>query len=210
MLTLENRRLAFLVLATPFFLNDIGFIALDGSYGVYLVDYVTRVFVIFVCFTWPISRKIIKEKHTTNSRWDLLLFAVIFLPVVGRSLYNLIELPFVAMTGWYGLFHFGQINNFQLYWLDLTLGLFLVALSEELVFRKLALSWFLKARRPISQIVVISACFFSLMHWGSGLGRVLFTFVIGIIYMMAYLKLRKLWPLILAHWIEDFIGFGPI
>ena len=100
--------------------------------------------------------------------------------------------------------------NFQLYWLDLTLGLFLVALSEELVFRKLALSWLLKTRRPISQIVVISACFFSLMHWGSGPGRVLVTFVIGSIYMMTYLKLRKLWPLVLAHWIEDFIGFGPI
>ena len=210
MLTIQKRQLAFLILTIPFFINEIGYIAYNGTYGVYVVDYVTNAFVIFICFAWPVSRKIIQEKSPTHARFHYLLLTVFFLPIVGRILYNFIELPFVRITGCYGLFQFGQIDNWQLYWLDLTLGMFLVAISQELVFRKLALSWLLKTGKTTFQIVVISACFFSLMHWGSGVGRILYTFGLGVAYMLVYLKLRRLWPLVLAHWIENFIAFGPL
>jgi membrane protease YdiL (CAAX protease family) len=72
------------------------------------------------------------------------------------------------------------------------------------------LRWLEDAGRTPIQILVISALLFSLMHWGSGPGRMLYTFVDGLIYMAAYMRLRRLWPLVLAHWIEGFATFGPL
>jgi len=48
------------------------------------------------------------------------------------------------------------------------------------------------------------------MHWASGVPRLLYTFAVGVAYMAAYLRLRSLWPLVAAHWLEDFIAFGGL
>ena len=208
MLTLQNRRLAFLILASPFFLNDFGFIWLDGSYGIYALDYAVRGFVIMVCFAWPLSRAIISEEPQSKSNPTFMVLAIILLPLTGLLLHGLIERPFIELTGWRSLFNFGQIENTYLYWLDLIPGLFLVALSEELVFRKLGFSWLQSAGKSALQIVLISASLFALIHWGSGPGRVLLAFVIGAIYMFSYLKIGRIWPLVLAHWFNDFLAFG--
>ena len=50
---------------------------------------------------------------------------------------------------------------------------------------------------------------FALMHWGSGPGRLIYTFVSGALYMVVYLHLDLLWPLVAAHWIQNFLAFGP-
>ena len=207
----ERRVAAFLILAAPFFLNDIGFIVLDGGYGVYLVDYGTRSLVLVSCILWPTSRALAAER-LSKQQWGtaLAVLCAAAIPVLGRLSYHLVEVPFVDFTDLRGLFTFPPISDPALYWFDLTAGLLLVALSEELVFRKLALRWLEEAGRTPTQIVVISALFFSLMHWGSGPGRLLHTFIVGVVYMAVYLRLRQLWPLVLGHWIQNFAAFGPL
>lgn len=207
MVSSTQRRNAFLLLATPFFLNDIGFIALKGTYGVYLIDYVTRGIVLVGCLIWPLSRAIAREPLKSHPRVEFMTLAVLVLPVVGRLFYNFVEVPLINWFGWTGLFQFHHITDPTLYWLDLSLGLFVVALSEELIFRKFALSWLLSANKSKMQIVIISAGVFSLIHWGNGFGRLAYTFLFGLVYMAAYLKLKRLWPFVLAHWIEDFVAF---
>ena len=206
----RNAAAVFLVLAAPFYLNDIGFIALNGTYGVYVVDYGTRALVLATCFLWPTSRALATERLAPEWRTALALLSVAALPVLGGATHHLVEVPFVAFTGISGLFTFHFIADPVLYWLDLMVGLFAVALSEELVFRKLALRWLERAGRTPIQIILLSALLFSLMHWGSGPGRLLYVFVVGLFYMAAYMRLRRLWPLILAHWIEDFAALGPL
>lgn len=201
---------AFLILATPFFLNDVAFIILNGTYGVYLADYGTRAAVVALCFLWPTSRAIATQRLCAHWGTGLAVLCAVVLPVFGRLTYHLLEVPFVNLTGVGGLFAFPFISDPRFYWFDLTVGLLAVALSEELVFRKLAMRWLEQAGRTQTQILVISALLFSLIHWGSGLGRLLSTFVFGLIYMAAYLRLRRLWPLVLAHWFVDFAAFGPI
>ena len=210
MLELRNPAAAFPILAAPFYVNDFAFIVLNGTYGVYLLDYGTRALVLAACFLWPISRAIATERLA--SQWGLVLavLCATILPVLGRLNFHLLEVPFVNLTGVGGLFEFPFISDPRLYWFDLTVGLFAVALSEELVFRKLVLRWLEEAGRTPIQILVISALLFSLMHWGSGPGRLLHTFVFGLIYMAAYLRLRRLWPLVLAQWIVNFMAFGPL
>ncbi len=210
MLELRSPAAAFLILAAPFYVNDFAFIVLNGTYGVYLVDYGTRALVLVSCFLWPISRAIATERLSSQWGTVLAVLCATVLPVLGRLTYHLLEVPFVNLTGVGGLFEFPLLSDPTLFWLDLTVGLFAVALSEELVFRKLAMRWLEETGRTPIQILVISALLFSLMHWGSGPGRLLYTFVGGLMYMAAYLRLRRLWPMVLAHWIEDFMAFGPL
>ena len=201
--------LAFLVLAAAFYLNDFAFIVFNGTYGVYLTDYATRAVVLAVCFTWPVTRAIATRQMSPQSGAIVALACAIALPVAGRLVFHLTEAPFVRLTGLNGLFVFHQLADPVVYWVDLTAGLFLVALSEELVFRKFARHWLEEAGRTPLQIVLISALLFSLMHWGSGPGRLLYTFAAGAIYMTVYLRIGRLWPLVIAHWIEDFAALGP-
>jgi len=201
--------LVFLVLALPFYLNDFAFILLNGTEGVYLADYLTRCLVLAIIFFWAPARAIATENLRTGRPVALFVLAAALLPLFGRFIYNFVEAPFVAATGLEGLFEFGALQSPLFYWLDLTVGLLLVAITEELVFRKFALKW-LEARnvRPLL-IVLISALVFALMHWGSGPGRLLYTLISGAAYMAVYLRIRTLWPLIAAHWVEDFFAFGP-
>jgi membrane protease YdiL (CAAX protease family) len=202
--------IAFLVLAAPSFLNDLAYIATNGTYGVYLVDYGSRFLVLGLCFLWPVSRAIAMERLEPGLGTELALLCAAAIPVLGRLSHYLLERPFVELTGFGGLFSFPAIGDPALYWLDLSVGLFAVALSEELIFRKFALRWLEAAGRTPLQIIVISAVVFALIHWGSGPGRLLYAFVAGIFYMTAYYHLRRLWPTVLAHWIENFLSFGPL
>lgn len=206
----KNPATVYLLLAVPFYLNDIAFIVLNSTYTLYLVDYGTRFLVLTLCFLWPTSRAIATEKLSQQWGFALAVLCTAVLPISGRLAYRLLEIPFVNLTGIGGLFQFHFLSDPTLYWLDLTIGLFAVALSEELVFRKFALRWLEEAGRTPIQIVVLSALLFSLIHWGSGPGRLLYTFAGGLIYMAVYLRLRRLWPLVLAHWIEDFMAYGPL
>lgn len=209
-LTVSDYRLVFIALAIPFYLNDLAFIALNGTYGVYLADYISRVIVLAGCVAWPVARLIsLAQSAPRTTSVVICVVTVVTLPILSPLLWFYIEIPFVQITGLTGLFKFPSIDNHHLYWLDLTVGLLLVALSEELVFRKFARAWLAARGLSALQIVLVSALFFSLMHWGSGPGRLIATFIGGAIYMAVYLKIGRLWPLVTAHFLHNFYVFGP-
>jgi len=145
-----------------------------------------------------------------HNRLDIQILTAFALLLFGRVTYVFLFLPIYDQFEWSVFFEFHKIPNPLLYWFDLTIGLFIVALSEELVFRKFLFHWLMRLKQPVWLIVLISVLFFSLAHWGNGIAMLIYTFVIGIAYMFAYLKIKRLWPLIAAHWMENFIIFGPI
>lgn len=206
--TAEQRKVAFLILLAPFLLNDFAFIALKGGWSVYAVDYAVRILALAVILLWPAGRAIAFEEYPARQRTALAILTVIGLTIAGRLLIYLVEAPFAAWAGWTVLFQFPRIQSPAFYWLDLTFGLALVALSEELIFRKFALSWLRSAGRPDWQIVIISAVLFALVHWSKGLGNISIAFLLGLLYMAAYLKLKRLWPLVYAHWTINFLIFA--
>lgn len=207
-LTERDRLFAFLVLASPFYLNDFGFILLNGTYGVYLLDYLTRALVLTACFSWGVSRSIAYEQSTQPFQLEYVVIAILGLPIIDLIIRIWLENFGVIQGVAPGLFQYDEIENTILRTLDISIGLFVVALSEELVFRKFALSWLRSYGRSATEIIVTSACFFALAHWGRGLVGVVLTFFFGLLYMVAYLKMGRLWPLVLAHWIQDFIVFS--
>jgi hypothetical protein len=207
--TSTQRKFAFLLLCAPFYLNDFGFIALDGSYGIYLLDYTVRLLVLTVGLCWPLSRTILFEQIVPVGRLVAAMMAIVALLLAGTLLRLIIESPFGGWPEFGSLFRYPEIKSPTLYWLDLLPGLLVVALSEELVFRKMALSWLRAASRPNWQIVLVSATMFAFIHWASGPGNIIFTFLLGVLYMTAFLAIGRLWPLVLAHWIEDLAVYGP-
>lgn len=208
----NDRRTAFFVLAAPAFLNDPFLIALSGSDGVYLIDYLTRCTVLAFCFLWPTASAIAAEPPTylgspNHSFWYLLGLLFVLIAVPGLPI-AAVETILAAETGWPGWFHFHRPDNSSLYMFDITIGLLLVAITEELVFRKFALSWLKRTGRTTSEINLISAALFSLAHWSNGSAKMMATFLTGVLFMSLYQKVKRLWPFVFAHYWVNVIAFA--
>ena len=92
--------------------------------------------------------------------------------------------------------------------LDLTLGIMLVAISEELVFRRLVFS--LLERFGLGKISVLffSSALFALVHITSGLDSLIVTFLHGLIFGAAFYSTGRLSVCIALHYIGNFLVFG--
>jgi membrane protease YdiL (CAAX protease family) len=91
--------------------------------------------------------------------------------------------------------------------IDLTFGLALVAISEELLCRrcgKLVLRSYLADDRLM---ILVSALLFGLMHWSQGIAAMPSIIVLGAFMMRVHLEVGALWPLMVAHYIIDVIVF---
>lgn len=93
-----------------------------------------------------------------------------------------------------------------MHFIDLTFGLVLVAMHEEIFFRRIARSVF----RPLGDgawMVLASSLLFGLFHWWSGLPNMLLAALVGAFLMLLYRRAGALWPAALAHYLIDFWTF---
>jgi membrane protease YdiL (CAAX protease family) len=95
-----------------------------------------------------------------------------------------------------------------LHLIDITIGIALVAISEEIVFRRLApallAGWF----RSRTTIVIGSAVMFGAYHWSTSAGNAIGAAAIGVPMMIFYLRAGVLWPVIIAHYLMDLVYFA--
>ncbi len=82
----------------------------------------------------------------------------------------------------------------------------LVGFGEELLIRGYFLSRLLRICRPVAG-VIYSSLVFSAWHMPQGVTSVAYTFIFGLVYGWMFTKIRRLYPLVLAHSINDMIGF---
>lgn len=89
-----------------------------------------------------------------------------------------------------------------------------VAIAEEILYRGVALHA-LKVRFGAAPAVLITAVFFGLQHaalstdsLSSALARVITTFLAGLLFAFFAIKVRRLLPIIVAHWALDVVGLG--
>lgn len=95
-----------------------------------------------------------------------------------------------------------------LYFFDLSIGLALVALHEEVVFRQVAnhaLSRFLASDLAVT---LVSAAIFAAYHWWTGIGNMLMALLFGLIAMPCYRRCGSLWPVGIAHYFLDLWAFA--
>ena len=93
---------------------------------------------------------------------------------------------------------------------DLTVGLLVVGIFEELIFRGFMHTFISRYTENSFAIVVISSVAFGLIHWSLGLYVVLITSTIGAVFMIAYLRTRSLPAIMFAHSAIDFIDFAGV
>ena len=98
-------------------------------------------------------------------------------------------------------------NTSPLFVLDCFVGVALVALCEETIFRGLACT-VLKDRfkSPVAFYLATSVTF-GLIHWSLGLPAVLNAAIIGGLFMPVMVRTGSVWPQIAAHFLVDFVFF---
>ncbi|MEQ9170719.1 MAG: CPBP family intramembrane glutamic endopeptidase [Rhodospirillales bacterium] len=86
---------------------------------------------------------------------------------------------------------------------DLTFGLVLVAVSEELVFRRLWADWWDARGGGVAGLYVGSALVFGLLHLPQGLADTAIACVWGVLLMYLYRRSRSLALVVLIHFLVD-------
>lgn len=81
------------------------------------------------------------------------------------------------------------------------------ALLEELVYRWLLGKALLDRGWGAAPFLCISTALFGLIHWHGGLQAIVLTGLVGLLLSWVYLKIRLLWPLVVAHATIDLLVY---
>jgi len=205
----QDRRLIILaVLSSIFLLNDFLFLTAK-SYGTWLlIDYGSRLLAVGIVFAL-VHRKISRSAEfgltgipfRSGLMWLLLLTATgLLIDQVGWRFLEQ-HLPHTQLAS------MPKIKNSFVNIFDLTFGVALVALSEEIVFRGYCYSA-LHDRLSPPALVALSVVLFGMIHWSQGLHAIVSTALWGILPMVSMVRTRSILPAMIAHYITDLVSLG--
>jgi membrane protease YdiL (CAAX protease family) len=209
----SRRRLtvAFALLAAPFYLNDFANMLVRDWRLWLTIDYVFLKLLPLVAILWLVrSRRMRAEDFGWKLLpWKTFIPAFLVLALAGMLFDQNGYMMLKKVPGYAALGGMPAIESPAWNWIDLTVGLALVGLMEELIFRGLAAAC-LEHYLPPAGVVAVSALLFGLIHWSLGWHSVVVTGAIGAVFMFAYLRLRSILPLVLAHFVVNFIDFAGV
>ena len=204
--------LALVLLASPFYLNDFANMYVKNWRWWLFIDYVGVKLFPFLVVLWLIQSKKMRVSEFGLTTQTIPSFLVVFLVValvgtiIDQNGYQIVA----KVPGYSPLGGMPAITNPVWNWIDLTFGLFMVGIFEELIFRGYMYTFISRYTRSSFAIVVISAVAFGLIHWSLGLHDILITSTIGAVFMVAFLRMRSLPAIMLAHFAVNFIDFAGI
>ena len=214
-MTTENntRYLAvLLVIAVPFYLNDFANIYVKDWRWWLAIDYVAVKLFPLAVVAWLIaSGRMQLAEFGLTVQGTLPFLATFFIAALAGTLidqnaYDLLKF----LPGYAPLGEMPEIRNDAWNRFDLGVGLLLVGVMEELVFRAYAYTVIRRYTANPAAIVAISAVAFGLIHWSLGLNTVLITAAIGAVFMVIYLRTRSAPALMLAHFAVNFIDYARV
>ena len=202
----------FVVLSLPFYLNDFASIAVGDWRAWLAIDYFAVKALPLAIVGWMLWRGSLRadELGLDARPWTTMIAVFLVVAAAGTLVdqngYRLIaELP-----GYPALGGMPAISSAAWNWIDLTVGLALVAVVEELVFRGVMLEVLRRYTTSTVLIVVVSSLLFGLIHWSGGLHAVVVTSIIGAVFMVGYLAGGSLLPVMLAHFVINFIDLAGV
>ncbi len=202
----------FALLAAPFYLNDFASIYVDDWRWWLAIDYLGVKALPLALAWWLIASDRASRDElglgSDDTARAIVAFAVAAIAgtLIDQNGYVLLG----GMPGYSPLGGMPAITSAAWNWIDLTVGLLLVGFVEELVFRAAAYRVLSRYTRSPTVIVVVSAILFGLIHWSLGLHVVVVASVIGAVFMIVYLRTRRLLPIALAHFVVNFVDFAGV
>lgn len=198
-----------LALIAPFYINDFGFWALQANpLAFYLFDYSCRLLVIAIAGAGVLLQHWRPEQlHWRKLSWRSFALWSIGLSAIGTAQEVWFDPWLERVTGKLSLFKFPDPTSAALKIFDQSVGLGLVAFSEETVFRGFVLTTLITAGTPRLRAALLSSVLFATMHWGTGPTSVLCAWIWCLLPTLSVLITRSLWPAVVAHFVSDFVAF---
>jgi len=203
---------ALILLASPFYLNDFANIYVKDWRWWLFIDYAGVKLLPLAVALWLIRSRRMRAAEfgltipTIPSFLATFLVVALVGTVIDQNAYQLIA----KLPGYKPLGGMPAIASPFWNWFDLTGGLVLVGICEELIFRGCLHTFISRYTQHPSTIVGISSIAFGLIHWSLGLHAVLITSAIGAVFMIAYLRTRSLPAIMCAHFAINFIDFAEV
>jgi len=203
---------AVVLLISPFYLNDIANLYVENWRWWLFIDYAGVKLFPFGFALWLIYNKKMQASEfgltTQSTLTALIAFLIVALvgTVIDQNGYQLIA----KLPGYSPLGGMPTITSPVWNWVDLTLGLLMVGICEELVFRGIMHTFISRYTKNSCAIIIISSVAFGLIHWSLGLHAVIITSIIGAVFMIAYLRTRSLPAIMFAHFAINFIDFAGV
>ena len=79
------------------------------------------------------------------------------------------------------------------------------AFTEEIFSRALLYRIATMFRRTVLIYLTVSPIVFAIGHWESGWAITVSTYVLGVFAAMIYMWMKNIWPLIVVHFVDDFV-----
>jgi uncharacterized protein len=200
----------FILLVSFYILNDIFFMFADNYKTWMAIDYATRFITLGLIF-WTYKKDSDKVQYLYVEKLDFKeiawVLALFLIPVF--SFTQAFYAHFGEFNNVTKLFTYPAITNTYVEWFDLTIGLALVAFSEEIIFRVYFYRLF-GSKLSNSMLILLSALLFGAIHWGTGLVNVFEATIWGAVGMAVFIKTRHIWPLIFAHFFYNFLSFSGV
>ncbi len=182
----------------------------------YVINYVENIIVILIVISDDGFKRAIRNALAKPwGRYDGWLFGLITLFSIVWALFgfhvvlNLGRewmIPLIAIPP---TFVYPDISHLSvLPWFDITVGLILVAVSEEFVFRAVVFDSLSRRKFSTPAIVILSSIAFGLVHISSGIPHALVTMILGSVFMMVYIRKQSLWSLVLAHYVINLWAYS--
>ena len=201
-----------LAIAGPFYLNDFASIYVKDWRWWLAIDYVSVKLFPLVVIAWLIgSRRMELAEFGLTAQGALPFLAAFSIAALAGTLIDQNAYHFLEkLPGYAPLGGMPEIRSSVWNRIDLSFGLLLVGVMEELVFRAYAYTVIRRYTTHPAAIVAISAIAFGLIHWSMGLHAVLITAAIGAVFMVVYIQNRSAPALMLAHFAVNYIDYAGV
>jgi len=210
----KNKRyiIVLILLSSPFYLNDFSNIYIRDWRLWIWIDYTTvKLFPFLVVLRLIRCKKMQPYEFGLTAR-PLISFVTVF--IIGT-----LAATFIDQNGYLILNRFSSYPPFNgmpkiasplWNWIDLTIGLLIVGIFEELIFRGYLHTFITRYTQHTLIIIGISAVAFGFIHWSGGFHKIMVTSAIGAVFMVLYLRTHSLPAIMLAHFVVNFIDFANV
>lgn len=200
------RKTHILILAyLPYYLNDAANIWIADYTSWAIIDYAVRLailgFLLFMLWRGNLTRDDLMLKLPSIKQFAFWTGTTLAASMAFLYLTEFVFAPYYP-KGSIGSVPIDTASPMFLF--DSTIGLVLVALSEEVVCRGLTLS-VLRERVSTPLLYIVSAGLFSFMHWSLSVHTLFDAFVYGVIFVPAALATRSIWPVVVVHFFVNFV-----